>query len=228
MTGQELLDDIYRAYRGKIQSRTPTWGSDKATVAMAIANRKIREWATDPRNKWNSLFEILQVDTIDVAQQTYDLPSTFWQPSDYAKVVKTDDSYLEYPIVKAQQRNAISGQVAYIHGQNPKKITFAQEIDAGLDGGELYVAGYSLPSSINSSTDVVPVDDPNWLVYATASELARNDPSKEDNYPTLAGMANDLYIRMSNANNDVGFMQPNTVVNGMPQISIDLDEDWAA
>lgn len=228
MTNQELLDNVYQVYRGKIQSRTPAFSSDKANIVLGIANRKIREWATDPRNKWNSLFAITSVDTIDVNTLTYDLPATFWQPSDFAKVVKTDDSYVEYPIAKAQQRNAISGQVAYVHGLNPKQITFAQDLDAGLDGGTLYVAGYSIPASMTASTDVVPVDDPNWLVYIVASELARNDPSKEDSYPSLVGMANELYTRMSNANNDVGFLQPNSVINGMPQISTDLDEDWTA
>ena len=57
MIALDLINDIYTAYRGKIASRTPALGSDKANVALAIANRKIIEWATDPRNKWNSLFD---------------------------------------------------------------------------------------------------------------------------------------------------------------------------
>lgn len=57
MTGQEFLDNTYNTYRGKVQSRTPAFGSDKANIVLAIGNRKIQEWATDPRNKWNSLFE---------------------------------------------------------------------------------------------------------------------------------------------------------------------------
>lgn len=227
MTAQELLLDAYRAYRGKIDSRAPAWGTDKANTAISIANRKIREWATDPRNKWNSLFEIralsATVDT-DTPTNTYNLATDFYLPSDFAKIVKTDGSYVEYPIIKAQQRNVLS-QCLYIHGSNPKKITFAQTIDTALNDGTIYVPGYYIPSSLSASTDVVPVDDPVWLVYIVAAELARNDAAKDDQFPNLQGMANDLYRKMSDANNDTGFLQPNTIVTNMPQVSTDTD-DW--
>ena len=41
-------------------------------------------------------------------------------------------------------------------------------------------------------------------------------------------MANDLYGKMSNANNDTGFLQLNSVVNNMPQVSDGPDVDWTA
>lgn len=225
MIAQELLNDVYLVYRGKIQSRTPAWGSDKANVAIAIANRKQREWATDSRNKWNSLFEIASVGTINTSTLTYDLDDTFFASSDYARIVKTDDSVVQYQIVRAQQRDTVSGQALYIHGSDPKKITFAQEIDAGLSGAELFVPGYYIPADIVNSTDTILVDDPSWLVYATASELARNDPSKDDQFATLVGMANEAYLKMSNANNDVGFGQPNSVNSFMPALG-NQEDDW--
>jgi len=294
MTGQELLDNIYIKYRGKIQSRTPAWGSDKAVLTLNIANGKIREYATDPRNKWNSLFEVaaqnepgtvattgtttltgtstfftdynvgdtilvsgetvrtiatITSDTvltvtlafsntasgktftrstiIDTATTSYNLSRKFFSSSDYAVVTKTDGSFIEYPIIKAQQRNILN-QATYVHGSNPKKITFAQTIDTGIDAATLTVPGYYMPDEITLATDIVPVDDPNWLVYIVASELARNDPAKDDQFPTLVGMANDLYGKMSNANNDTGFLQLNSVVNNMPQVSDGPDVDWTA
>jgi hypothetical protein len=293
MLAQEFLDNTYTAYRGKIQSRTPTWGTDKANIVIAIGNRKIQEWGTDARNKWNSLFETSaqsEIGTVTTAGSTtltgtgtfftdylvgdkitvngetertidtitsdtvltvtvaftttasslaftrstivdttndltYKLNRRFFQPSDFAKVVRTDSSIVEYPIVKAQQRSIVD-QALYVHGLAPKKITFAQKIDSGLDGGVLTVPGYYSPAPILLPTDVIPVDDPNWLVYITASELARNDPAKEDNFPTLAGMANDLFTKMSNANADVGFAQPNSIVNLMPSIGDQTGESW--
>ena len=294
LTAQQLLLDIYRAYRGKIDSRAPAWGSDKANTAISIANRKINEWATDPRNKWNSLFSLTEANELgtvatagttaltgtgtyfldynvgdkitvdgetvrtiatitsntaltvtsafsntdsgltftrtmimDEAVATYNLNRNFFLPSDYLKVVKTDSSYVEYPIIKAQQRNTLSGQSIYITGLHPKKITFSQTIDSGIDGGTIYVPGYYLPSELSASTDIVPVDDPRWLVYITASELARNDAAKDDQFPTLAGMANELYRKMVAANNDTGFLQPNVIVNNTPQISPSTD-DWTS
>lgn len=292
MIASDFLLDVYRAYRGKIDSRAPAWGSDKANVAIDIANRNIREWATDPRNKWNSLFDTtapnepgtvttagtttltgsstyftdyevgdkilvsgetvrtiatITSDTsltvtvafstsvaslsftraiiVDTTDQTYSLPRTLFLPSDYMKIVKTDTSYVEYPIVKAQQRNTPSGQATYIHGLNPKKITFAQDIDTSLSGGTIYVPGHYIPAELTASTSVVPVDDPSWLVYITASELARNDPAKDDQFPTLVGMANECYLKMSNANNDLGFGQPNSVNNFMPNMGDQTGDD---
>ena len=292
ITAQELLNEVYIKYRGKIQSRTPAFSSDKGIVALSIANTRIRQWGRDPRNKWNSLFETtapnetgtvatagtttltgtstyftdyrvgdtilvdgetvrtiatIVSDTsltvtvafsttassltfthntiIDSTVNTYNLHRRYFLNSDYAKIVKTDGSIVEYAIPKAQQRNTINGQVAYIHGSNPKKITFAQTIDAGLDGGTLTVPGYYEPESLVLSTDIVPVDDPNWLVFITAADLASNDPANEDKAPSLRGEANEFYMGMSNANNDVGTGQPNTVLNQVPQISDDTD-DW--
>lgn len=294
MTGQELLNLIYIKYRGKIQARTPVWGSDKAIVAMNIANSRVNEWAKDSRNRWNSLFETVApseegtvsttgttalagVDTfftdyrvgdtitvygetartiasivsdtsltvtvafsntasslnftrsmiIDSSVNTYSLHRRFFLNSDYAKIVKTDGSIVKYKIPKAQQRDRINGQTAYMHGLSPKKITFNLNIDVGLNGGVLTVPGYYLPSPIVNSTDLVPVDDENWVVYITASDLASNDPANEDKAPVLMGQANDLYGKMSNANNDVGVGQPNSVENDMPQICGDFDDGWS-
>lgn len=225
MTAQELLDNAYTVYKGKIASRTPVWGSDKANIVLSIANRKQREWATDPRNKWNSLFENRSAGTISTSTLTYDLDEDFNLPSDFARIIRTDDSITDYPIVKAQQRNEFA-QALYISGRDPKTISFAQAIDTALASGTLYVPGYFIPDPIVNATDVIAVDDPNWLVYIVASELARNDPAKDADFSTLVGMANDIYTKMSNANNDVGFLQPNSVATNMPAMGEQID-DWA-
>lgn len=227
MTGQQLLNQIYYAYKGKDTSRHPAWGTAKATTAIDIANRKQREWATDPRNKWNSLFEIRAItpviDALTTPTTTYDLASDFFAPSDYVRIVKTDGSVYEYPITQAQKRNTYD-QALYIHGSNPKKITFAQTIDTGLDGATMYVPGYYLPADITSASQFIVVDEPDWLVYITASELARNDAAKDDQYVNLVNQANDLYRKMCDANNDSGFLQLSTVTVNMPIIG--LGEDW--
>lgn len=294
MIASDLILDTYRAYRGKPDARTPVWGSDKANVALAIANRKITEWATDPRNKWASLFEtssqnepgtvattgttaltgtdtyftdynvgdkitvdgetVRTIDTIvsdtsltvtvafsntasgvtftktTIVDETifgYNLHRNFFASSDYARVTKTDNSIIDYPIAKVTQRGLLE-QSLYVHGLNPRKITFAQTMDSSIDGATLSVPGYYIPDSLVNQTDVVPVDDPLWLVYITASELARNDAAKDDQFATLVGMANERYLMMSNNNNDTGFLQPNNVVNNMPQIGDSITDWWTA
>jgi hypothetical protein len=223
----EFMNQTYYAYRGKGASKTPLAGSEKYATALAIANRKIKEWATDPNNKWASLFEVRTVDTVDATTPTYtyDLPTDFYASSDFAEIIKTDGSRVEYPITLPQKRN-LYNQALYISGRNPKKITFANTIDTGLNGGDLNVAAYYIPADLVNSTDVIPVDSPEWLIYATAAELARNDAAKDDQFPNLAGIANDLYRKMVEANNMAGFLQDNTVTNNMPVIGEGTTDDW--
>lgn len=226
MTVSALLTQIYLAYRGKGSARVPAFGTDKSNDMLVIANRKKNEWATDPNNKWASLFENRLISVIDYTDTTYDLPDDFYQPSDFARIVDLNDSIYDYPIVKPQQRNNFSKSV-YISGRQPNKIaTFAQEINSSLDGGSLYIPGYYIPVDMALEADIVSVDYPEWLVYIVASELSRNDPAKDDQYVNLVNQANDVYRKMVEANSSVGFMQPNKIMSNMGSIGDAYSEDW--
>jgi hypothetical protein len=52
----DLIQEVYTAYRGKGASKTPIAGSEKYATALAIANRKQGEWATDTNQVWVSNF----------------------------------------------------------------------------------------------------------------------------------------------------------------------------
>lgn len=88
----------------------------------------------------------------------------------------------------------------YISGLNPKQITFYEDIDTAIVGGTLQVPGYFVPNNLTSDSDVIPVDDPYWLVYAVASELAFNDLTYADKADSLNTKANNLYIQMASNN----------------------------
>lgn len=291
MLASELLSDAYIAYRGKIASKTPVWGSDKAILALAIANRKQKEWAKDSNQIWVSTFKsditaITQPgtvatvgttaltgtdtyftdyavgDTITVSGETvrtiaaitsdtaltvtvaftntassltftrqpiiatgvqeYSLHRNFFVPSD-SVVVTTSTQDVTFKLAKPQMRDTAD---VYISGNNPKVITFYNDIESTnqIVGGTLKIPGYYIPDSMVASTDMVKVDDPEWLVYATAAELARNDAAKQDQFPNLLGMANDLYGKMISANNNIGFGQGGKVPNHMPQINNNFED----
>lgn len=56
MNAGQLIQQAYTKYRGKTSDKTPAWGSDKANVALEIANSKQSEWALDPYQVWASNF----------------------------------------------------------------------------------------------------------------------------------------------------------------------------
>ena len=227
MTAQKLLERAWRAYRGKDITKTPVWASDKANMVLDIANQKKDEWAKDPNQVWSSLFDIKDITpVIDVSTFTYSLDASFLFPSDYFLILRTTGDIAQVSLTKPQKR--LDNETSlYISGSNPKKVTFAGTfIDAGFSGGTLKAPGYYLPADMTTSTSVVAVDDPDWLVYATAAELARNDPAKEDQFSNLLGMANNLYEKMIAANNNIGFKQDNSIPYDMPSIG-DSSQDEA-
>lgn len=150
----------------------------------------------------------------------YSLHRLFYTPSDSAIVtITTQDVYYNY--TPPQQRE-VGG--VYIYGRSPKQLVFYTEPSTQVVGGELKVAGYYLPDALSAATDLVAVDDANWLVYAVAAELARNDPAKDAEFGNLIGMANDLYGKMVAANQYLGFNQANTISYDMPLIG--GSEEW--
>lgn len=129
--------------------------------------------------------------------QTYNLHRNFINPSD--KVIADGANEQKFVIAKAQERGRYLNET-YISGLNPQKITFTEDIPANIVGYELIVPGYYAPEDLDDADDVIPVDDPYWLVYAVASELAFNDLTYENKAPALNQKANSLYSGMISSN----------------------------
>jgi len=159
---------------------------------------------------------------IMTSAKTYSLNRKLYTPSDQVKITTSINS-TDFSITSPNSRSTSD---TYISGRNPKVITFYNDINTQLIGGVLTIPGYYLPDDMVLETDEVPVDDPNWLVYATAAELCRNDPAKEDQFANLIGMANELYRKMVSANNDNGYLT-SVVPTNIRQISPSFEEDWS-
>lgn len=67
-------------------------------------------------------------------------------------------------------------------------------------GGEITIPAYSIPPVLVAGTDSIPVDDPNWLVFACAAELVRNDIVKQNQYPNILQEANNAMQKMKDNN----------------------------
>jgi len=135
--------------------------------------------------------------------QSYSMPRSYMGPSDQVFIVTTSNGTVEYVIGKPQERDRFLHEV-YLSSRNPQLVTFQDTIsttsNSQLIGGELKMPGYYKPADMVDSTDIIPVDDPYWLVYAVASELAFNDLTYEDKAPDLNSKANNLYSGMVSDN----------------------------
>lgn len=222
MTLADLITQVHYAYKGN--TRVPVSGDVKYTLYLGIANRKIREWARDPNNHWASLYDGSRtIGTVASGTQTYDLDEDFISPSDQIFAETSATSYFEMDVIKAPLRHQLSNGV-FISSFDPPKLTFADTIGStsSLVGRTIRVPGYYMPEELVSPSDFIPVDNPDWLVYATAAELARNDAAKTDQFPNLIGLANEEYRKMVENNQNSSFEAPNAVANNMPLIG----ETW--
>lgn len=194
MIVSELFKNVNDSYRGT-DDDAPTSGTDFA-YWLRVANRKINEWATDTRNIWESLWEIRSITEIVAGTQSYALQTEPIALSD--EIIVTDISGIDhaYRVIKAKERNRFTKAV-YVVGNT---LTFTDEIDDTLVGGTIKVPGYWLPDDLEDEESVVVVDNPYWLVYAVAADLAANDLTYASKEANLNGKANSLYLAMASAN----------------------------
>lgn len=135
---------------------------------------------------------------IATSVQSYSLNRRFLNPSDQIIVTTTTGSIAYYNLAKPQDR-LISQGMAYVHDQAPQLLTFQSDITSTdqIIGGTLAMPGFYLPDPVLDDTDLIPVDDPNWLVYRVAGELATNDLIYESKAADLIAQANVLYTAMA-------------------------------
>jgi len=204
MLVSELIVDINYAHKGN--NRAPTEGSDKWNRTLAIVNRKLREWASDSNTAWTSLFEEDNIGVFSTTQ-SYPLSTDTQKLSDFV-YLRSGTRELAFNVVPPQRRAEYSNAV-YVSG-NPKTLTFTDATAAThpFIGANIIVPCYKLPTPLTAGTDEVRIDSHEWLTYAVAAELARNDPAKDDQFGNLIGMANDLYQQMKDNNNVLPYAQP--------------------
>jgi hypothetical protein len=205
-----LINNINDAYRG--EEDVPAVGTTEYDYWLRVINRKQREWAKDVKQKWASLFEVRSLTPVVTSgTQSYNLPTDFLKPADQLWVNYNTTQRIYFTLKNPQYR-ARYGNV-FISGRNPKKLTFVDTVDtyANILGKTISMPGYFMPVDLASGTDLVSVDDPDWLVYAAASELAFNDITYEDKYIDLNTKANSLYIQMVQTNRTTSPSNPRTV-----------------
>ena len=129
--------------------------------------------------------------------QTYNVHRSLLGASDQVYIVDTNNNNIYLDLTHPQTIDRINQQV-YFSGGNPLTLTFSGDIESTdtIVGGSLIIPGYYLPADVSVSTDLLPVTDPNWLVMATASEIAFADIVYEDRAEALNARANALWKQM--------------------------------
>lgn len=200
MTLAEFIIKVNYALRGT-DDDAPTSGTDY-DYWVSVGNTKKDELYRDSGQDWSESYEERSLGNIAAGTQpSFELEKDFLGPVKQVYVVLANGARVYYDIVKPQEATRWCREV-YIAGRNPETLTFSNDIaDADqIVGGELFLPGHWLPKNVAKAGDTIPVPDPNWLVMATAAEIAFNDLTYEDKFPDLQGKANNLYKLMTRRN----------------------------
>lgn len=148
---------------------------------------------------------------IDSSVEGYHVHRSLLSPSDKVYVqTPTEKIYLS--LIKPQENDYVN-QSVHLSGGNPQLLTFTQDIlsDDQMVGGTLVIPGYYMPDDVSAQTDLIPAPDPNWLVLATAAEIAFTDIVYEDRAETLNSRANALWNQMVTKNQRGTYKNPRKV-----------------
>ena len=155
---------------------------------------------------------------IDSSVEGYHVHRSLLSPSDKV-YVQTPTQKIFLDLIKPQENDYVN-QAVHLSGGNPQLLTFTQDIlsDDQMVGGTLVIPGYYMPDDVSAQTDLIPAPDPNWLVMATASEIAFTDIVYEDRAETLNNRANALWRQMVTKNQRGTYDNPRKVPYNVKRI----------
>jgi hypothetical protein len=219
MLVSEFLQQTNDALRAT-DDDVPTIGTDEANYWIRTALRIRRNLFRDTSKQWSSTYQVVNLGTIAAGNEpNFGLEVEFLHPASTAYVIKAGQR-TDIDIVEPQNTDH-QRQAVFIAGADPQTLFFTKPILAAdqIVGGTLFLPGYIMPDPFANANDTVVVDDPDWLLMATAAAIAAADLTYEDRAADLNSAANALY-RVMTANNRRGTSgNPRISRYNMPQIT---------
>lgn len=200
MTREEFIKAAYlEATRKDVP---PPVGSRKYNALLEIGNLFIQAWQNEPNTDWNSLWRKEKIGTVSTTDRysidTDEVRKVSTRPNDKVEIRTADGQVALFSIVKPEQLSDYDRTCAKVGDE----LVFNQPFDSDspLIGGDIYLPYFTYAERMTSSTSVVPVDQPMWLVWITAADFVRTDPAKPHLYGNLVAMAQDAMNSMKDNN----------------------------
>jgi hypothetical protein len=197
----------------------------------------LREWARERGIDWFSLYNpSFTIGTVSNTD-TYPIPSTVRKFSqrqgDRVRILHTNGlNYTDYDLVEpndlqpyysGQNKEYPYGNYASVIGSN-LVFNYKFATTSPMYGGTIKAPVYVFPTALVNGTDTVVIDDPDWLITASAAEYVRNDLTRQNQYPNLVAEANELMERMKEDNESQ--VEEIYRVNPLTRMRSTFAEDW--
>lgn len=220
MNTTQLISAVMLKATGKVRNLPET--DKKYQKILGIANMYIPVWQSEPNVDWQSLYDPnYNIGTLSTNQE-YEID--FTKVTKISNVygdtikVKKDNQIKEYTTVPPEQAGMYKGQDCCTISGN--KLVFIDPIrsDDPVLGGQITIPVYLRAPLLSSPSDMVPVDNPMWLVVMCAAEYARNDILLQNQYGNLINEANQLMEKMIENNASQARYAPLSMIPGVSDI----------
>lgn len=195
MTGDQVIQKAFLHAQRK--ATPPNQGTPKYLALLGIVDSMQKLWADEANIDWDSLFVSRALSAPASATDTIALDA------DINYITKTEESSVligTTPFKLVSPRQLYDLRDSNVCAQIGSNLKFSKTIDSTLVGSTITVPAILKVSDITAGTDVVEVDDPMWLVYASAAEFNRNDLVKVAQYDNLLALADQVMQKMKNRN----------------------------
>lgn len=208
MDTQTLISTAWTKAEGEVF--TDAVGSDNYKYLLTLANSWIRRWGRLKGVDWFSLYEqAYNVGTIS-ATDTYEYDNTevrkiSQENGDSIQILHTDGvNYTNYTLISADQLRQYQNQGNYgnVVAKIGSSLVFPRAF-VSTDpqfNGTLNLPVFLYPAILVNPTDIVPVDDPEWLVSKVAADVASKDILRKDTAAIYSAEADDSLEAMKQDN----------------------------
>lgn len=195
MTADQVITRAFLHAQRK--ATPPAVGTPKYNALLAIVDSMQKLWADEPDIDWDSLYQLKTLAVTASATDTFAIDATI----DYLAKNELDPIRIgtkTFKLVRPKQlyQYKESDVCAQIGGS----LKFSKTLDSSLTGLSIQVPAIMKVDDITVGSNIVQVDDPTWLVYASAAEFNRNDLVKVSQYDNLLALADQVMQKMKNKN----------------------------
>lgn len=197
----KIIQKAYKMATGddeSISRSEPSYGK-----YLSILNDLQRDWYEEslvlPNERWASLE---REESIVISSDTqYDLDGELaLHPLNYSplSITLSSGEIIAPKLVSAAEFIRSSDKNIYTASSDGKIINFKKDFVKSAIGGRITYPYYINLEEVSNNNDDIIVDNPNWLVYMLAAEIARSDIVQAGQYGNLIALAQNSMTSMKN------------------------------
>jgi hypothetical protein len=173
----------------------PSQGGADWNIRMNAMNRSLFDWANS--NDWDKLKKVYNARiSTSTGNASLALPTDFSKIDGYPRIVNDGSTMSEFPVVDPSKNTVYNDSDKYVNilGNDSDTNVMYIHTDALVSGASVQFTYYASPQSLASASNIIPVQDPTYLVQRSLYYLYKG---REDaRFPEAKVEADRILLRM--------------------------------